>query len=257
MENILSFFSILLNLFFLCLVWLFIQKRGGISYIKGLWSRFQSQDSPTASYHFPYYYHRASQLQQLSIASTDIVMLGDSITDEGEWAELLANPSVRNRGISGDTTDGLLDRLEPMLKAKPKVILLMIGINDLLNDGKQSEQIGENYKKILTQIQATTPDTTVFVQSVLPINDCIFGRSCDRKIIQVNQLIKSLAATFGHQYIDLFSSFANKNNQLDAQYTQDGVHLNGKAYQIWAQVILPYLAQSQVNSLPENYSDLA
>lgn len=243
MTNILSFFSILLNLFFLLVGLIFIQKRGGILYIKGLLSRFRSQDSSTASYHFPYYLHRASQLQQLSIAPTDIVMLGDSITDEGEWTELLANPSVKNRGISGDTTDGLLARLEPVLKAKPKVILLMIGINDLLNDGKQPEQIEENYKKILTQIQKSTPSTIVFVQSVLPINDLIFGRSCDRKIIQVNQLIKSLSETFGYQYIDLFSSFADKNNQLDAQYTQDGVHLNGKAYQMWAQILLPYLAQ--------------
>ena len=72
----------------------------------------------------PYYLHKKSQFEML--AQNDkykIVMLGDSITDEGQWDELLNNSKVQNRGISGDTTDGVLDRLDSINKNIEKVNL--------------------------------------------------------------------------------------------------------------------------------------
>lgn len=233
--------SLAFNLTSVVLGWMLVQKKGGIPFLMQLFAQLRSPNSAWSVCQSPYYLHRNSQFQQLPIASTDIVFIGDSITDEGEWAELLANTSVKNRGISGDTTTGVLDRLQSILEAKPKAILLMIGINDLLNEHKSPEQVEVNYGKILTQIQATTPETVVFVQSVLPVNARLSGRTCDRDIIQLNQLIKIQAEKFGYQYIDLFSGFADPNNQLDQQYTQDGVHLNGKGYQTWAQFLTPYL----------------
>lgn len=248
MADILVALSILLNLIFLLLGWILVQKKGGIPFLIRLLSQWRSSNFSPSGYQSPYYLHRNSQLQQLPIVPTDVVLLGDSITDEGEWAELLPCAPVKNRGISADTTQGLLNRLQPILESKPKVILLMIGINDLLNAQKSPEQVGSNYEKILSQVQQSTPETVVLAQSVLPVSDRLIGRKCDREIRQLNYIIKNLAATFDYQYIDLFPCFADHNNQLDLQYTEDGVHLNGKGYQTWAKILTPYLRELGLNS---------
>jgi lysophospholipase L1-like esterase len=57
------------------------------------------------------------------------------VTDAGEWAELLElGPDVRvaNRGIAGDTTDDVLARLSSVTRLEPRVVALLIGVNDLL-----------------------------------------------------------------------------------------------------------------------------
>lgn len=78
-----------------------------------------------------YYYQRASLFEQLPTSSDDILFIGNSITDGGEWSELFQNPHVKNRGISGDTTWGVYDRISVLLKGKPAQIFLMIGINNV------------------------------------------------------------------------------------------------------------------------------
>ena len=64
-----------------------------------------------------YNYQKRSLFEQLPIRGNDIVFLGNSITDGGEWNELLANPRVKNRGISGDRSSWILDRLDPDRKS--------------------------------------------------------------------------------------------------------------------------------------------
>lgn len=81
--------------------------------------------------HTTFYDQRATLFEVLPTSKKDIIFLGNSITNGGEWAELLGNPHVKNRGISGDRTDGVLDRLHVITKGKPAKIFLLIGINDL------------------------------------------------------------------------------------------------------------------------------
>ena len=59
------------------------------------------------------------------------VFLGNSITDGGEWNELLANPRVKNRGISGDRSSWMLDRLDLIVGGQPRKLFLLIVTNDL------------------------------------------------------------------------------------------------------------------------------
>ena len=93
-----------------------------------------------------YNFQRRSLFEVLPIHSGDIVFLGNSITDGGEWNELLANPRVKNRGISGDRSGWLLDRLDPIVGGHPKKLFLMIGVNDLLNQNRAfSRTTGSGY----------------------------------------------------------------------------------------------------------------
>ena len=62
-----------------------------------------------------YNLQRRSLFEVLPVYSSDIVFLGNSITDGCEWAELFNNRHVKNRGISGDRSGWLLDRLDPIV----------------------------------------------------------------------------------------------------------------------------------------------
>jgi lysophospholipase L1-like esterase len=168
-------------------------------------------------------------------------MLGDSITDEGEWTELLGL-NVKNRGISGDTTERILHRLDTILESKPKQVFLMIGINDLMNNGKSVTVTLEKYKKILREFQEKTPKTKVFVQSVLPVNNKVYLYWEDNNnVVRINSGLKNLAKEFNYEYIDIFVLLLDSENNLDTKYTVDGLHLNGHGYLVWKAVLEKYM----------------
>lgn len=95
-----------------------------------------------------YNYQKRSLFEQLPIRGNDIVFLGNSITDGGEWAELFNNRHVKNRGISADRSGWLLDRLDPIINGHPKKLFLMIGTNDLAV-GIAPEEVAANVEKLL------------------------------------------------------------------------------------------------------------
>ncbi|HZV20619.1 MAG TPA: GDSL-type esterase/lipase family protein, partial [Hyphomicrobiales bacterium] len=81
-----------------------------------------------------YQRHRTQRLGMFSlskITSAPVVMLGDSLTKRAQWAEITGCPFLANRGIGGDTSAGVLSRLEESLKLRPRAVFLMIGINDI------------------------------------------------------------------------------------------------------------------------------
>jgi len=237
-----------LNLLFLLAASVLISKRGGFSFVvyKILQIVKVKMNQGNMTYP-PYYQHKKSQFEKLPKSNSDIIFLGDSITDEGEWSELLGNPHIKNRGISGDTTSMLQNRLETILDSKPQQIFLMIGINDLVYDEKSPEAIVAGYKQILQQFQAKIPTTQVFVQSVLPVNNNITRYwQNPHNILKLNSYLQELAQEFNYQYIDVFSHLVNSENQLDVKYTSDGEHLNGAAYLVWRSVIAKYVGYFEV-----------
>ena len=150
---------------------------------------------------------------------------------------MLKNDQIKNRGICGDTTDGILNRIDNIIEYQPQKLFLLIGINDL-NQGRQVPNIVENYNLILNSIKDKLPTTKVFIQSVLPVNYQKFQKSgVNDKVIELNLKLRELAKEFSYQYIDLFSAFLDINKELDSQYTTDGVHLNGQGYLVWKGII--------------------
>lgn len=243
--QVLVWLSVLTNALFIFLgIWI-ILKRGGLSYLAKrfpLLRKLGIKNMPESAFNFPYYDHRKSQLYLLPIHTSDIVFLGDSITDEGEWAELLNHPSIKNRGLSSDTTIGVLDRLSEIITTQPHKIFLMIGVNDLSNLGRSPVEVSQTYKEILTQIRARSPQTNVFIQSVLPVNRGMFlGSASNNDVRALNEQLQYLANEFSYPYIDLHSHFLDAHQQLDTKYTIDGIHLNGSAYQRWVKLIQPYI----------------
>jgi lysophospholipase L1-like esterase len=233
-----QFVSALINILFIGLAILFVAKKGGIAYLLRKLALLQGSKSRiTAMYDTPFYWDKKSHFEALPKSEAEIIFLGDSLTDLCEWAEAFKNDKIKNRGICGDTTEGILNRIDNIIEAKPQKLFILIGINDL-NQGIKVEDVLKSYKRILITLQEQIPKTQVFIQSVLPVNNYSFpNKGVNEKVVKINTALKDLAKEFSFHYIDLFSSFLDSQNQLDAQYTSDGIHLNGKGYLIWQKII--------------------
>lgn len=191
-----------------------------------------------------FYYQRASLFDELPVDSTDIVMLGNSLTNGCEWHELLGMPNVKNRGISSDVIQGVADRLEPLVNGRPAMIFLMIGVNDVSHD-LGADSIACTYGKLIDRIRTDMPDTKLYVQSCLPVNISfgMYKGMADKEedIRQVNALVEAMAAEKGFTWIDLYSRFADSEGHMKRELTNDGLHLLGKGYLLWRECIMPYI----------------
>lgn len=186
------------------------------------------------------YYHRKSVYEQMPDKKGEIVFLGNSITEQGTWREMFQNNHIINRGIGGDTSDGILFRLDEVTESHPEKVFLLIGTNDLRNE-KTPKYIIERITQITEKIKKDSPNTILYLQSVLPT----YNRK-ERPISSIkaiNHGIKKLADSSNVFYIDLFSHFANPDDdeQLYSDLSLDGLHLNGKGYMKWKELIEKYV----------------
>ena len=194
-----------------------------------------------------FYHQRASLFEELPVTSKDIIFLGNSITNGGEWFELLDNKRVKNRGISGDVCMGVYDRLGAILKGSPAKIFLMIGINDV-NRGASAETIVSRICKISQKIKKESPKTKLYLQSVLPVSDhykMFGGHTKHWKIVkQINDGLITLATQEQVTYVDLYSHFVDpQTGKMNIIYSNDGLHLLGSGYVKWAEIIKPYVLE--------------
>jgi len=194
-----------------------------------------------------YNLQRRSLFEVLPVYSSDIVFLGNSITDGCEWAELFNNRHVKNRGISGDRSGWLLDRLGPIVGGHPKKLFLMIGVNDLAA-GVSPEEVAANIGKLLDRFAEESPWTKIYVQSILPVNGVDTKAKAKNhwkkgaEIIEANKLIEALCEGRKNVlYIDVYSALVDQKGMLDQRYTNDGLHLMGEGYLAWKEVIEKYV----------------
>jgi Lysophospholipase L1 and related esterases len=187
-----------------------------------------------------YYINKVTSFMASDSGKGKIVFLGDSLTDICDWSELLNNNDIINRGISLDTTDGVLNRLSEVTRLNPKKVFIMIGINDI-GKGRGTRSIIYNYKKILDFIKENSKSTTIYVQSLLPINkDILKTTTKNEEIINLNKELAKLCDSYGVKYIDLYPLFVVDNNKLNPEYTVGGLHVNGKGYLVWKRAIEQY-----------------
>jgi lysophospholipase L1-like esterase len=179
---------------------------------------------------------RLEVFKKQPVTKGGIIFLGNSITEMGNWPKLLNDTTVLNRGIGGDITYGVLKRLDDVINRQPKKLFILLGINDIGKDIPDSV-IAYNYFRIIKQVKEKSPATTIYVQSILPVNPTIknFPQHYDKSehIPRVNAMLKANAAIMGYTYINLHPLFLDAQNQLDAKYTYEGLHLKPEAYIVW------------------------
>ena len=203
----------------------------------------QISDAQTQKYS-TFYMQRSSLFNKLSITSKDIVFIGNSITNGAEWNELFPQKRVKNRGISGDTSEGVFDRLDVVVKGKPAKIFILIGVNDISREIKV-ETIVLNMKRIVEKIQNESPKTKIYIQSILPVNpdfEMFKGHMKPELIKEINQFYQNIAQEYKVNYIDLYSHFLEDGtDKMNKKYTNDGLHLLGEGYLLWREIVKPYL----------------
>lgn len=191
----------------------------------------------------PHYNKRVALFEREGgISEQTIVMMGNSLTENGkDWGARLECDNVVNRGIIGDNTVGMTERLCQITPHHPKVIILMAGINDMVNDTPAME-VASHVINLIDAIRQQTPATLLLVESLLPINESngrwrtLAGRTDDIPI--ANMYIQAYCESVGITFIDLFHRMASPgSNKLREELSADGLHITEEGYRIWQDVL--------------------
>lgn len=165
----------------------------------------------------------------------DVVLFGDSITEWGPWQDVFTQIPHVNRGIAGDTTFGMLRRIETTLTVKPKLISIMAGINDL-SQGFSVDSVFDNYITMLTYWQKN--DCPVLVQSTLYCGNRL--AHLNPKVTELNTRLESYCQQHNIIYLNV-NKILSPNGFLSNDFTCDDLHLNANAYSAWIKVLQPKL----------------
>lgn len=215
-----------------------------VIFCSSLLSGFAQKAKWDSAYRPGLYEFKVQLYQSYPHSDSDIVFLGNSITDRVDWNELLGLCNVRNRGISGDITFGVLQRLSGVTDGKPAKVFILIGINDISRNIPDS-LIAGNYQKIIERIKKESPQTKIYFQTLMPVNNEFTQfknhYNKDEHILFLNKQIKAIGKQEEIQVIDLYPHFLNSENKLDKKYTLDGLHLNAEGYKVWKEILQPYL----------------
>ena len=157
--------------------------------------------------------------------NANIVMLGDSITENAAWNELMNRSDIANMGIGSDVTAGFLNRLDYVYKLNPEICFMLGGINDMCLQMRVKD-IFDNYKNIVLGLKS---------HNIIPVIQSVTytaNPTLNNDVKELNKLLKRFAKDNNVDYIDLNSALS-ENELLRPEYTYDGTHLTGKGYAIW------------------------
>ena len=173
----------------------------------------------------------------LTPGETQVVFLGDSLTDGCDLKKNYPEFSCLNRGIGGDRTSDLLERMKiSVYDVRPQVAVLLIGGNNL-------SSMFEDYEEILKGLQGTIPQTKVILLSLTSMG----GRFAEKNKIAAlnNQKIKAFAEEYGYEYVDVFYPLFDPDTmEIRAEYTSDGAHLTDKGYEVVSAAVTPAIKKA-------------
>jgi lysophospholipase L1-like esterase len=198
-------------------------------------------------------YHVA-MLQREPCKQAQVIFLGDSITMmwrtqsgyEGGtpvWEKYYAPLPAANLGISGDRTEQLLWRITQggdLEGTHPKVVVLLIGINNLLQRQDKPEQVAEGIGTLVGYLKHKLPDTRILLLGLFPL----WEQPTDPArawVKQVNGLIKPFADRQRVWYLDIGDKFLEPDGTISKVKLRDLLHLSEIGYGIWAENMQPYL----------------
>lgn len=200
-----------------------------------------------------YYPKRIQEFKQDPLNFGEIVFIGNSITEGGrDWSSKFGIAHIRNRGIAGDVTDGVMKRLNEITYFKPKAVIILIGINDLFSFHHKEdnpalkydkivpspEYIGKNILKIAKIIHRKSPVTKIYVRTLFPTKRAYLKED----ILLVNKMIRQNELKGYYKVIDMYAQFVDTKGELVGQFTNDGVHLNDLGYEKWVNFEKPIIA---------------
>ncbi|MEN6618202.1 MAG: GDSL-type esterase/lipase family protein [Rikenellaceae bacterium] len=190
-----------------------------------------------ATFRNTYYDVRRAAHEQEGLPEGAVIFMGNSITEQGWWSMLFKTKDIENRGIGGDNTFGMIDRLPDILASSPVKIFLMAGINDISLD-YSLDTIVSNIRYMIRLSKEKAPGCEFYVQSVLPLNDSRLAfpavKGKNPVVKELNSRLKAMCDEEGVLYLDIASLLTDENGELKLALTKDGLHIHPQAYIIWA-----------------------
>jgi lysophospholipase L1-like esterase len=234
------------NIIFILIGGYALSEKGGIDYLKrklntqkeSVNQKDHQKESVNQKDHNASYYTKKSIFEIMPNNTNEIIFVGNSITDGIDWYELFGKSNIKNRGIGGDVIAGVIDRLDEIVESNPKKIFLMIGTNDLSRK-RSVDDILSDYEKLVNLLLVKLPETDLYLQSILPTKDKEKRKNSD--IIDINKGIVEIAKRYSLTYVNLFDLLKTDNNELNMEFSYDGLHINGKGYLIWKNAIIKYV----------------
>lgn len=167
----------------------------------------------------------------------DVAFIGDSLTDGYDLAKYYPQYVTANRGIGGDTTFGLEERLQVSLyDLKPKVVVMLIGANNM-------DSMFENYESILQSLKENLPESKIVLLSLTAMGGEHWGRK-NQLAAYNNVSIKLLAERYGYEFVDLYSVLYDVSiGEVYEGYTVDGGHFTHEGYTVVTAQITPVLKE--------------
>jgi lysophospholipase L1-like esterase len=196
----------------------------------------------TIRYARKYYAKRVALFKNEPVVKGRIIFLGNSIMEFGDWQKLLEDTTIINRGIAADNSYGVLDRLDDVIVRQPSKLFVKIGINDI-SQNIPVDFIVKNISTMVKRVKEKSPETKIYVHSILPTNDNVKNEYPDafnknNQVDIVNKQLKRMAKDGHFTYIDLNKELRDKDGKLDVRYAEsDGLHLNVLAYQVWVKLL--------------------
>jgi lysophospholipase L1-like esterase len=175
------------------------------------------------------------------------ILAGDSLSLWFPSEMLFPERTWLNQGISGETSRGLLNRLDLLDKTQPEAIFVMIGINDLIR-GIEDETIVANQELIIRYLRRVHPRSKIIIQSILPHSaEKVTWEGRDRllairnsRIRAINERLKAIAKQEDVIFLDLYPLFADSEGNLKRELSSDGLHLNPQGYLVWRNALLVF-----------------
>jgi lysophospholipase L1-like esterase len=227
-------FSLLINLLLTPIAGLYLVKK--YQFYQDM-KRDSEQKNYAKNQPNSYWRTREAIYEMLPGKQKAIVFMGNSLVDFCEWSELFDRPII-NRGLAGDTMDGILRRVDQVTRFKPAKIFLLVCTNDLPGPSTNLDTICTKYQRLIKRIRTGDSNCKIYIISELPRWD---SSSIARLILPLNDKLFSLAKTENVNFINVYDKLATKDGLLSRQFSFDGLHMNGKGYLILKNSIEPYI----------------
>jgi len=180
-----------------------------------------------------------------------VVFLGDSITDLWNLPASFPGKPYVNRGIGSQVTAQMLLRFhQDVIALKPKVVVILAGINDVQGFLQQEspEQIEANWEAMADLAEAH--HIKVVFGSILPVNDYtaaakdVVKERKPEELVALNSWLRTFCAARGYGFADYHAALVDRNGLMAAAYTQDGVHPLDNGYAVMAPIAQRAIAQA-------------
>lgn len=163
-----------------------------------------------------------------------VLFVGDSITQSADFRTLFPGVATSNHGIAADRTEGVLKRMELVTRGTPEKIFLMIGTNDLHQEGADPEAVGARVGDILDALAEREPQANLHVVGITP-------RQADmaEAVARANHTIAREAERRGVVYLDLTALMSDETGKIRDDLTYDDLHFNAEGYAVFADALRP------------------